>query len=223
MKWIDIVSEYNKLQDKYGDKSLDAVISGGKMKNPKICFIFMNPTGRNITSSKEWTGIKSPWIGTKNVWKLFYKAGLFSKSLYEEIRSMKPNEWDEEFSQEVYKEVEKNDFYITNLAKCTQLDARKLPDKVFKQYLDLLYEELKIVYPEKIVTFGNQVSSIFLERPISVSKNRREVFKKKIGDKIISTLPIYYPVGQGMRNIDKAVSDIVWFCEMVQTLQGTFS
>ena len=47
---------YDKLQLKYGDKNLDSIYNGGYTNNPDICFVFMNPTGRNIASSKEWHG-----------------------------------------------------------------------------------------------------------------------------------------------------------------------
>ena len=44
--------EYNKLQKKYGAKELDSIYNGGCSKNPDICFVFMNPTRKNIASSK---------------------------------------------------------------------------------------------------------------------------------------------------------------------------
>lgn len=50
----------------------------------------------------------------------------------------------------------KHHYYVTNLAKCTQLDARPLPDSVY---------------------------------------------------------PVYYPVGNGMRNIDKAIADLQFILE----------
>ena len=50
-------------------------------------FVFMNPTGRNIASSPNWKGRRSPWIGTKNIWKLFYRVGLLSERIYEETQS----------------------------------------------------------------------------------------------------------------------------------------
>ena len=42
---------YDELQLKYGDKNLDAIYNGGCKNNPRICFIFMNPTGKNIAYS----------------------------------------------------------------------------------------------------------------------------------------------------------------------------
>ena len=49
--------EYDKLQLKYGAKELDSIYNGGCTDNPDICFVFMNPTGKNIASSKSWRSL----------------------------------------------------------------------------------------------------------------------------------------------------------------------
>jgi len=202
----EIENEYKKMQEKYGDPSLDSITFGGCKKNPDICLVFMNPTRRNITASKEWTGLKAPWIGTKNVWELFYKIHAINKDIYEEIKSKKGKEWTNEFAKKVYANVEKNKFYITNLAKCTQLDARVLKDSVFLEYLDLFFKELEIVKPKKIILFGNQVSSIVLNEKISVSTVR----KKEFNYKNYKFYSVYYPVGNGRFNMDKSIEDILY-------------
>ena len=122
---------------------------------------------------------------------------------------MKPADWTEEFSLEVYKEIAKNNIYISNLAKCTQTDARPLPDNVFKEYLDLIYEEIDHIKPQHIITFGNQVSSIVLNKKITVSgyeKNEHEILHIKKNQ--YKVYPTFYPVGQGMRNLPKAIARI---------------
>ena len=77
------------MQKLYGDPELDSIYNGGCLEHPNICFVFMNPTKRNIASLKTWKGLKSPWIGTKNVWSLFYALDLIDESLYFKIRSIK--------------------------------------------------------------------------------------------------------------------------------------
>ena len=200
----ELEEQYRKMQNKYGDKSLDAITFGGCTANPDICFVFMNPTGRNITSRKDWHGRKSPWIGTKNIWGLFYEVGLMEEKLYKEIQSKKGKDWTESFADEVYTSLEKKKIFITNLAKCTQLDARPLKDEVYKKYLNCFWKEMKIVNPKKIILFGNQVSSIVLNQKISVSTTRKQEFLYK-GFRFF---PVYYPVGNGFFNIDKAIEDI---------------
>ena len=204
----DLKIEYDKLQKQYGAKELDSINNGGCVKNPDICFVFMNPTARNIASSKEWKGIKSPWIGTKNIWDLFYSLELMNKEIYKKIKSIKGSEWTEDFAKKVYSDVEKHKYFITNLGKCTQVDARALPNSVFEKYLDLLKKEIEIINPKVTILFGNQVSSIVLNKKISVSQCRKKLFKEKIGQKEYKFYSVYYPVGNGRFNIDKSIEDI---------------
>ena len=79
MKISDLNPEYDKLQQEYGAKELTSIYNGGCTNNPDICFVFMNPTGRNIASSPNWKGRRSPGIGTKNIWKLFNRIGFNPK------------------------------------------------------------------------------------------------------------------------------------------------
>ena len=208
MKISELNSEYDKLQQEYGAKELTSIYNGGCIKNPDICFVFMNPTGRNIASNPEWKGRRSPWIGTKNIWKLFYKIGLLDKKIYTDIQKRKPQEWNEQFADLVYNNVEQHKYFITNLGKCTQIDARILPDSIYIQYLNLLYKEIEIIEPKIIVTFGNQVSSIFLNKNISVSQCRKQSFIKNISGRDYKIYPVYYPIGNGMMNIEKAIEDL---------------
>ena len=209
----DLKIEYDKLQKKYGAKELDSIYSGGCVDNPNICFVFMNPTGRNIASKKTWHGLKSPWISTKNIWDLFYNVNLLDKDIYAEIKSKKGNEWTEEFAEKVYDNVKKYKYFITNLGKCTQVDARALPDSVFLKYLRLLEKEIEIINPKVIILFGNQVSGIVLNQKISVSTVRKISFIKKINEKVYKCYSVFYPVGNGRFNIDKSIEDIKYIID----------
>ena len=210
LKVEDLKPKYDKLQKKYGAKELDSIYNGGCTENPDICFVFMNPTGRNIASSKRWKGIKSPWIGTKNIWDLFFKLNLMNEKIYKNIKKIKGSEWTEEFAEQVYDDVRKHKYFITNLGKCTQIDARELPNSVYEEYLDLLKQEIEIIKPKVVVLFGNQVSSIVLNKKISVSQCRKQLFINKINDNEYKFYSVYYPVGNGRFNIDKSIEDINW-------------
>lgn len=202
--------EYDKLQLKYGVKELDSIYNGGCAKNPDICFVFMNPTARNIASNKEWKGLKSPWIGTKNIWDLFYSTGLLDEYIYGKIKTIKGSEWTIEFADEVYDNVKKHKYFITNLGKCTQIDARSLPDSVYIKYLKLLEKEIEIINPKVVILFGNQVSRVVLGEKISVSQCRKKVFEKEINNKVYKFYSVFYPVGNGRFNIDKSIEDILY-------------
>jgi len=199
---------FDELQKKYGSPKLDSIYGAGCVRNPKVCFVFMNPTGKNVASAKTWKGLKAPWLGTKNVWKLFNAVGVLSDKTYADILSRRPGDWDYDFATRVYGEIAANGAYITNLGKCTQDDARPLPDNVFREYLDLLEQEIEAIKPEKIITFGGQVSSLFLGAPVKVSEMRKKSEIKIIGGVKFRVWPVYYPVGQGMRNLSLAAEDI---------------
>ena len=213
MKISELNAKYDKLQLQYGAKELTSIYNGGCTNNPEFCFVFMNPTRKNIASDPNWKGRRSPWIGTKNIWKLFYSIGLLDEKIYTDIMSKKAQEWDEKFADLVYDNVEKHKYFITNLGKCTQLDARILPNSVYSQYLNLLCKEIEIINPKTIITLGNQVSSIVLDRNISVSQCRKQNFSKNIEGKQYKVYPVYYPIGNGMRNIDKAIEDLKFIIE----------
>ena len=110
-----------------------------------------------------------------------------------------------EFAQELYEHIASRKIFITNLAKCTQSDAKHLSDKVFKEYLPTLFQEINLLQPQKVVIFGNQVNSIILERPITVSSYEGDTFEiKMIHNQIYQIYPCRYPVGMGFRNMAKA-------------------
>ena len=211
----DLKEDYDKLQLKYGAKELDSIYNGGCSDNPNICFVFMNPTGRNIASAKSWKGLKSPWIGTKNIWDLFYELKLLDDDIYHKIKTIKGQEWTEEFATCVYDNVKKHNYFITNLGKSTQVDARLLPDSVYKEYLHLLEKEIEIINPKVKVLFGNQVSSIVLNEKISVSQCRKKEFIKTINGKKYKCYSVFYPVGNGRFNIGKSIEDINYILGMI--------
>ena len=199
---------YDKLQNTYGSKELNSVYGYGCDNCPEIALVFMNPTKRNIATNKEWKGLRAQWLGTKQIWEFLWKCGLFSAEMLAKIKEKSPKDWNEEFCEEVYDEVKKNKMWITNLAKCSQDDARPLPDEIFLQYKDLLKEELSLVKPKRIFFFGNQVSSIVLDEKITVSTSRQKKFSLSLKENTCDCYAIFYPVGNGRFNQSKAIEDI---------------
>lgn len=106
--------------------------------------------------------------------------------------------------------MKRNKMFITNLGKCTQIDARPIQNSVYEKYLNLLEKEIEIVNPKVIILFGNQVSTVFLKEKISVSLCRKKEFTKVINGKKYKCYSIFYPVGNGRFNTDKSIEDILW-------------
>lgn len=203
-----INKQYDKLQDKYGSKQLNSVYGAGCRQNAKVALVFMNPTKRNIATDKNWNGLKAQWLGTKQIWDFLTKCDLFDENLNKQIKSKRPTDWTEEFCEKVYAEVASKGVWITNLAKCSQDDARPLPDEIFLQYRDLLKRELALVAPQKVLLFGNQVASIVLEEKVSVSLARCKKFDLDLNGNVVEGYAVFYPVGNGRFNQDKAICDI---------------
>jgi len=207
-------SKFDKLQHSFGHQSLRSIYGAGCIEKPKVMLVFMNPTGKNISSQVHWKGLRAPWLGTKTVWQLFHDLWFISDKSFKKTQELKTEEWTADFAEALYLELKKKKVYITNLAKCTQIDARSLKDSIFREYLDLMFREIELVNPDNIITFGNQVSSIILNTQISVSKyfgEKKEILK--IGKKDFNIYPVFYPVGQGRRNMPLAVNRI---CEIIK-------
>jgi len=206
----ELIKNFDLMQDEFGSKSRNAVYGGGCEQNPDFCLVFINPTARNVATAKDWKGIRCQWLGTKTIWAFLTEAKMFDEDLNAQIQAMRPEQWTEAFCQKVYQEVEKRKLYITNLAKCTQDDARPLPNSVFEKYRDLFYQEMKMISPKKIILFGNQVSSIVLGKNISVSQCRKKCEKLILPDCEFDCFPVFYPVGNGRFNAPKAVEDLIF-------------
>jgi len=205
MQITGLHAEVDSLQLKYGAKGLPAVYGAGCVRNPEVMLMFMNPTGKNISADSKWKGLRAPWIGTKSIWPMLRNIGFLPEKTFQ----LTQQEWNEGIAHMVYKELARQKVYITNLAKCTQVDARHLSDFVFKAYLPATKKEIALVNPKRILTFGNQVSSTLLERPVSVSEYtgvKKELYV--IGDNLFNVYPVYYPIGQGRRNQPLAVRRI---------------
>ena len=210
MQITSLFKQFDRLQKIYGNKNLDAIYGCGCIDKPKLYLVFMNPTAKNVAASKKWKGIKAPWLGTKHVWNMLHSLGLIDNSIAAEINSRQPKDWNYGFAKKVYVHVAENSMYITECSKATQIDSRALPNSVFKKYLELLHKEIDIVKPKTIILFGNQVSSIVLRKSIKVSDYRKKYELLEVNKRFYLTFPVYYPVGQGMRNIKIAKEDIRW-------------
>ncbi|KKU09734.1 MAG: phage SPO1 DNA polymerase-related protein [Parcubacteria group bacterium GW2011_GWB1_46_8] len=202
-------AEADRLHKQFGSKRLLAVHGAGCVNQPQAMFIFINPTGKNISAYPAWKGMRAQWLGTKQIWKLFYQLGFLSRDTFAKTQALKPHEWTPAFCISLYAELAKHKIYITNFAKSTQQTARPMKKQILQRHLESLLAEVYLISPKTIVTFGNETSSLLLQKPISVSSytgKRKETLLIK--NKRFPVYPAYYPVGQGMRNLPKAIKRI---------------
>ncbi|MEK6901885.1 MAG: hypothetical protein AABX37_06070, partial [Nanoarchaeota archaeon] len=108
-------------QKNFPENNLMPIVGNGKTFRPKIMFIFINPTHLNISSNKQWQGPRFPFIGTKPIWRIFHKSGMFDDTLIEQINHSIT--WSVDFTHQVLELLASKSFYVTNIVKWTGHDA----------------------------------------------------------------------------------------------------
>lgn len=189
--------------------ALRPILGGGRTCKPRVMFVFINPTGRNISSDRKWQGPRFPFIGTKQVWRVFHRAGLFDDGLMEHINNNR--EWSIEFTGRVLRFLERKSFYFTNLVKWTGYDATLPNSEKVRLFLPLLEKEIEIVRPGYIVAFGLLPFESIAKLKIKLHEYYSEAMKAErvipfevgIGSMTRKVIPCYFPVGRG--NPEKAV------------------
>jgi uracil-DNA glycosylase len=193
------VEKRNKVLDPRNP--LPTVVGGGRSSRPEVAFIFINPTARNASTRSGWSGPRYPFIGTKQVWKIFHRARLIEDAVAEAIQAREY--WDEQFAEQVYEHLEQSGFYLTNLVKWTGPDGSLPEQRLVQAYLPLLLAELEIVRPKRIVTFGLLPTKAIIGKHLRMEEiykqtvaRRAPVYLQSEGSKW-QVMPCYFPVGRG--------------------------
>ena len=190
-------------QKNFPENNLMPIVGNGKTFRPKIMFIFINPTHLNISSNKQWQGPRFPFIGTKPIWRIFHKSGMFDDTLIEQINHSIT--WSVDFTHQVLELLASKSFYVTNIVKWTGHDAT-LPDaEKIKLFLHVLEKEIEIVQPEYIVTFGLIPFENITKQKIRlrdyysevIQHKRIKIFETQVGSQTVKIIPCYFPVGRG--------------------------
>jgi uracil-DNA glycosylase len=196
--WKDV----DDLNKRHFPSTLMPIVGGGKTRKPKIMFIFINPTARNISSDPAWNGPRFPFVGTKQVWRIFHRAGMFDDELMEKINK---SPWTVEFTNRVLKYLQTSSIYLTNIVKWTGQDAALPDSKKVDLFLPLLKKEIAIVRPDCIVTFGLIPFEKLAGKKIRLSEYYAKVMRTRklqpyeiaIGSFKTKVIPCYFPVGRG--------------------------
>jgi DNA polymerase len=202
MKLKELWKEVERVNKRFPSK-YKPILGNGKCENPKFLFVFINPTKTNISSHSDWEGFRAPFIGTKPVWRVFHKAGLFNSQLLRVINASEI--WSSRFAGLVYKSLAKRGMYLTNIVKWTGSNA-DLPNAAkIKAFLPLLKKEIEIVKPKYIITMGLIPFEHLTGHKIKLGEYYKEVMKTKklktydlkLGSKTYKVVPCYFPVGRG--------------------------
>lgn len=187
----------------FPENRLKPILGNGKTSKPKFMFVFINPTARNSSSNPDWKGPRFPFIGTKPVWRIFHRAGLFDEELMKYIE--RHPRWSLEFTNNVKDFLISKSFYFTNIVKWTGNDAA-LPDSTkIRLFFPILRKEIELVKPKNIVTFGLIPFERLTGKKIklgeyyeqSMVSKRISPFVLKIGKHPTLVFPCYFPVGRG--------------------------
>ena len=194
-----VVDDVNKKH--FPENSLKPIVGNGKIFHPKVMFVFINPTHVNISSDSNWAGPRFPFIGTKAVWRVFHRAGLFDDELIDSINNSKS--WSLELTNKVLDFLKSKSFYFTNIVKWTGSDA-SLPDsEKIELFLPVLEKEIEIVQPEYIVAFGLIPFENMAKQKIKLQDYYSSVMQDKklrfFGTSAgqVKIIPCYFPIGRG--------------------------
>lgn len=191
----------NCTECKSQNNKLKHILGNGCITNPKLCFIFINPTHRNMSSNPNYNGQRSPFLGTKEVWKVFINSNLLSKDFLEKTKN-----WDNEAVDYVLHELNSKGYYMTNVVKCTKQNADLPTTKEIKQQTKLFHEEISIINPKLIITFGlipfKELTgiNIKLKDHLENQRKNKEIITYDsipIKNKVYKIFPCYFPVGRG--------------------------
>lgn len=195
----------DELHDKrYPDHDLRPILGNGKTLKPDVMFVFINPTARNVSTSRTWRGPRFPFIGTRQVWRIFHRAGLVDDLLMRRIEES-PSEWSLELTQEVLAFLRRKRFYVTNIVKWAGHDAA-LPDKEkINLFLPILEREIAVVRPAYVVAFGLipfealTQEDILLKQYHSQAMRTRQLqfYSRRFGTVQTKIIPCYFPIGRG--------------------------
>ncbi|MCL5239095.1 MAG: uracil-DNA glycosylase family protein [Candidatus Marsarchaeota archaeon] len=195
------VEEINRTN--FPENKLMPILGNGETHNPRIMFVFINPTVRNISSEADWQGPRFPFIGTKQIWRIFYKADLLNQSLIDRINVS--SRWSVEFTNELLQFLKKERVYLTNIVKWTGQNAALPDSKKIKLFLPVLEREIELVNPERVVTFGAIPFTNLTKRGIklfeyyksSIREQKLRAYKLQVGSAKTEVIPCYFPIGRG--------------------------
>ena len=102
-------------------------------------------------------------------------------------------------------ELRRQRIYVTNLVKCAQPHPEVPAQSAIREDFPLLTEEIALVNPAVIVSFGQLVFQTLTRKPIKLHSSleslrvtgRLPVSCFNVGDRKVPIVPSFFPIGRG--------------------------
>lgn len=179
---------------------LASIYGGGAADRPDWGLVFINPTGRNISSRPGWSGPRFPFIGTGRIWRFLAEAGLLADRVVDRLPA-RPADWSPAVASRLEGDLVRAGLYLTNVVKATAPDSRLPSLAEVDRYRRLLDDELDLVRPRLTVAFGVLAYRSLTGRTIRLA----DAYDRQLaGSSIVAgsrrglpVAPCYFPVGRG--------------------------
>ena len=179
------------------------IFGGGRFVKPKYFFLFINPTHKNRSSHPRYRGKRRyPFIGVRHFYRELAEAGFVDRKLVADIYE---RGWELADEEKIERSLRAKGVYISNFVKCAQPNPLNPSRKRMREALPLLAEELKLVNPRYVVTFGLLPLGLLTETELRLkdilarvkSGTYAPLRSVPLGGRTYPLLPCYYPLGHG--------------------------
>lgn len=179
---------------------LAPIYGGGAADRPDWSLVFINPTGRNISSRPGWGGPRFPFIGTGRIWRFLAGAGLLPGRVADRLPA-RAQDWSEAVAVGLEAELARAGLYLTNVVKSTAPDSRLPSPAEIDRWRQLLHDELELARPRLTVAFGVLAWRALTDQNIRLA----EAYDRQLAGRPIvaascrglPVAPCYFPVGRG--------------------------
>jgi len=138
----------------------------------------------------------------RHFWKELGEAGFINKAL---IAAIYQNGWQREDEERIEHNLRAKRIYISNFVKCAQPNPINPSRQVMRETLPLLSEELALVNPEYVITFGLLPLNILTNADVRLrdilasvrNKTYEPIESIPLNRKAYKVLPCYFPLGHG--------------------------
>lgn len=174
-------------------------IHGVGTLHPRLMLVLINPTHRNISSHPAYSGPRFPFIGVRQFWRVLANGNLIEREVAYGLPTQ--SEWQPIHTDRISKELIGQRLFVTNLVKCCYNHSEYPQEEIIAAHRELLGMEIKIVKPERIVTFGALVFTALTGERIHLTRywqsRQKYLYRERISGLHTRIVPCFFPIGRG--------------------------